>query len=67
VERIALEFEHGFPFPLSLSRILDMRLPPAENDDLTGSRIAAGLRQAGFVVDWARDGRGAHLAAKTGA
>lgn len=42
-----------------------MRALLAENDALAGSRIGAGLRQAGFVVDWAHNGREAYLAATT--
>ena len=34
-----------------------MRVLLVEDDELTGSGIGAGLRQAGFVVDWARNGR----------
>ncbi|MFM0557275.1 response regulator transcription factor [Paraburkholderia sediminicola] len=42
-----------------------MRTLLAENDDLAGSCIGAGLRQAGFVVDWAHNDREAYLAATT--
>lgn len=33
---------------------------------MVGEGMQQGLRQAGFVVDWARDGAAAELAAKTG-
>lgn len=39
-----------------------MRVLLVEDDDLIGCGIEAGLRQAGFTVDWARDGRQANLA-----
>jgi DNA-binding response OmpR family regulator len=42
-----------------------MRLLLVEDDDLIGSGVDAGLRQAGFAVDWARDGRAALLALQT--
>jgi DNA-binding response OmpR family regulator len=42
-----------------------MRVLLVEDDDLIGSGIEAGLRQAGFAVDWARDGRSADLALST--
>jgi two-component system response regulator QseB len=44
-----------------------MRVLLVEDDELTGSGIGAGLRQAGFVVDWARNGREAYLAVTTSA
>lgn len=34
-----------------------MRILLVEDDDLIGSGVEAGLKQAGFTVDWARDGR----------
>ncbi|PCE22158.1 DNA-binding response regulator [Paraburkholderia acidicola] len=42
-----------------------MRVLLVEDDDLIGCGIEAGLRQAGFAVDWARDGRKADLALST--
>jgi DNA-binding response OmpR family regulator len=42
-----------------------MRVLLVEDDDLIGSGVEAGLRQAGFTVDWARDGRKASLALAT--
>jgi two-component system, OmpR family, response regulator QseB len=39
-----------------------MRLLLVEDDLLLGDGIDAGLRQAGFTVDWAKDGREAQLA-----
>jgi two-component system, OmpR family, response regulator QseB len=39
-----------------------MRLLLVEDDRLLGDGIEAGLKQAGFAVDWARDGREAQLA-----
>lgn len=42
-----------------------MRILLVEDDDLIGSGIEAGLHQAGFAVDWARDGRKANLALAT--
>ncbi|MFP3564474.1 response regulator [Paraburkholderia sp. SIMBA_030] len=42
-----------------------MRLLLVEDDDLIGCGIEAGLRQAGFTVDWARDGHKADLALTT--
>ncbi|CAD6558416.1 Transcriptional regulatory protein QseB [Paraburkholderia kirstenboschensis] len=39
-----------------------MRVLLVEDDDLTGCGIEAGLRQASFTVDWARDGHEAGLA-----
>lgn len=43
-----------------------MKLLLAEDDPMIGESMQQGLRQAGFVVDWARDGAAAELAAKTG-
>jgi len=42
-----------------------MRILLVEDDDLIGCGIEAGLRQAGFTVDWARDGHKASLALDT--
>jgi DNA-binding response OmpR family regulator len=36
-----------------------MRILLAEDDPLLGDGLRAGLRQAGFQVDWVRDGRAA--------
>lgn len=38
-----------------------MRILLAEDDTLLGDGLRAGLRQAGFLVDWVRDGRAAEL------
>ena len=42
-----------------------MRILLVEDDDLIGSGVEAGLRHAGFTVDWACDGREAQLALGT--
>lgn len=42
-----------------------MRILLVEDDGLLGDGIAAGLKQAGLTVDWARDGRAAQLALDT--
>jgi len=42
-----------------------MRVLLVEDDDLIGYGVEAGLRQAGFTVDWARDGHHASLALET--
>jgi DNA-binding response OmpR family regulator len=42
-----------------------MRILLVEDDDLIGYGVEAGLRQAGFTVDWARDGHRAGLALDT--
>ncbi|MFM0035509.1 response regulator [Paraburkholderia strydomiana] len=42
-----------------------MRVLLVEDDDLIGYGVEAGLRQAGFTVDWARDGHKAGLALDT--
>jgi len=42
-----------------------MRLLLVEDDAILGNGIEAGLKQAGFAVDWARDGRAAQLALQT--
>ncbi len=42
-----------------------MRLLLVEDDELLGNGLEAGLKQAGFAVDWTRDGRSAQLALAT--
>lgn len=42
-----------------------MRLLLVEDDPILGNGIEVGLRQAGFAVDWARDGHAAQLALQT--
>jgi two-component system response regulator QseB len=42
-----------------------MRLLVVEDDPLLGDGITEGLKQAGFTVDWARDGEEAALAVRT--
>lgn len=42
-----------------------MRILVVEDDGLLGNGIEVGLKQAGFTVDWARDGNAAQLALKT--
>jgi DNA-binding response OmpR family regulator len=42
-----------------------MRVLLVEDDDLIGNGVEAGLRQAGFTVDWTRDGHKAGLALDT--
>lgn len=42
-----------------------MRVLLVEDDALLGDGIRAGLKQAGFAVDWARDGHAAKLALET--
>lgn len=42
-----------------------MRLLLVEDDALLGNGIEIGLKQAGFTVDWAKDGRSAQLALAT--
>ncbi|OLL30802.1 DNA-binding response regulator [Burkholderia sp. SRS-W-2-2016] len=42
-----------------------MRVLLVEDDELIGCGVEAGLRQAGFTVDWARDGQQAALALDT--
>jgi DNA-binding response OmpR family regulator len=42
-----------------------MRLLLVEDDPLLGAGIETGLKQAGFAVDWAKDGREAELACAT--
>ncbi|MDP3423011.1 MAG: response regulator transcription factor [Burkholderiaceae bacterium] len=43
-----------------------MRVLLAEDDDLLGSGLRAGLRQQGFQVDWVRDGLAASCELRTG-
>ncbi|MDD5403013.1 MAG: response regulator [Sulfuricella sp.] len=43
-----------------------MRLLLVEDDPLLGDGICVGLSQAGFVVDWVKDGLAAKLALETG-
>lgn len=42
-----------------------MRILVVEDDPLIGSGVEAGLKQAGYAVDWTRDGRSAQLAIET--
>ncbi|WP_277183616.1 response regulator [Caballeronia sp. BR00000012568055] len=42
-----------------------MRILLVEDDDLIGSGLEAGLRNASFAVDWAKDGQHAKLALAT--
>jgi DNA-binding response OmpR family regulator len=42
-----------------------MRILLVEDDELIGSGVEISLRQAGYAVDWARDGREADLALAT--
>lgn len=42
-----------------------MRILLVEDDDLIGSGLEAGLRNASFAVDWAKDGQHAKLALST--
>lgn len=42
-----------------------MRILLVEDDPILGNGIEVGLKQAGFTVDWARDGRAAQLALQT--
>lgn len=42
-----------------------MRLLLVEDDPILGNGIELGLREAGFTVDWTRDGRSAQLALET--
>lgn len=42
-----------------------MRILLVEDDDLIGGGVQAGLRQAGFTVDWTREGDKADLALAT--
>ena len=43
-----------------------MRTLLVEDDRLLGDAVQAGLRQAGFAVDWVQDGAAALLALDTG-
>lgn len=43
-----------------------MKLLLAEDDPMIGNSVARGLKQAGFTVDWVRDGRAARAALETG-
>ena len=43
-----------------------MRVLLAEDDELLGSGLRAGLRQHGFAVDWVRDGVAAERELLTG-
>jgi hypothetical protein len=43
-----------------------MRTLLVEDDALLGDGVKAGLAQAGFAVDWVRDGVAAELALRTG-
>ncbi len=43
-----------------------MRILLVEDDMLLGDAVQAGLKQAGFSVDWVQDGAAAELALKTG-
>ncbi len=42
-----------------------MRVLLVEDDPILGNGVKAGLRLAGFTVDWAKDGRSAQLALET--
>jgi DNA-binding response OmpR family regulator len=42
-----------------------MRILLVEDDALLGNGIEVGLKQAGFTIDWARDGNAAQLALQT--
>ncbi|HEX8740041.1 MAG TPA: response regulator, partial [Casimicrobiaceae bacterium] len=42
-----------------------MRLLLVEDDPILGNGIEVGLKEAGFTVDWATDGRSAQLALET--
>ena len=41
-----------------------MRILLVEDDDLLGDGVEAGLKQAGYTVDWVRDGKAGELAMK---
>ena len=43
-----------------------MKLLLAEDDPMIGTSVARGLKLAGFVVDWVRDGRAARTALESG-
>ncbi|MEQ1766163.1 MAG: hypothetical protein ABL859_01925 [Methylotenera sp.] len=42
-----------------------MRILLVEDDALLGDGVRAGLKQAGFAVDWTQDGLAAKLALET--
>ena len=42
-----------------------MRILLVEDDALLGDGVRAGLKQAGFAVDWSQDGQAAKLALET--
>ena len=42
-----------------------MRVLLVEDDALLGDGVKAGLKQAGFAVDWTQDGQAAKLALET--
>ena len=42
-----------------------MRVLLVEDDALLGDGVRAGLKQAGFAVDWVQDGQAAKLALET--
>jgi len=42
-----------------------MRLLLVEDDELLGDAVKAGLNQAGYIVDWLKDGESARAALKT--
>ena len=42
-----------------------MRLLLVEDDPILGNGVEAGLKQAGFTVDWTQDGKSAQLALET--
>ncbi len=42
-----------------------MRILLVEDDTLLGDGVCAGLKQAGFAVDWVQDGKSAKLALET--
>lgn len=43
-----------------------MRILLVEDDELLGDGVEAGLKQAGYAVDWVRDGAAAELALRNG-
>lgn len=54
--------QYGVPLTQSESR--ELRVLLVEDDALLGSAVEQGLQQAGYTVDWLRDGRLAGLALK---
>jgi DNA-binding response OmpR family regulator len=44
----------------------NMKLLLAEDDPMIGTSMQYGLRQAGFTVDWTRDGKEAEIALEAG-